>query len=136
MEISAGILFVKDGRVFMGHATETPYWDIPKGHVEEGESYREAAVRECREECGFIVDPSKLESIGLLDYTRTKKLALFMYNGEHYPDPDKAVCMCTFVNKDGRTIHEMDGFKYVRISELKTHARVTMGALLTKLIVG
>lgn len=44
MELSAGIIFVKDGAVLMGHATETPHWDIPKGHVEKGETHIDAAL--------------------------------------------------------------------------------------------
>jgi len=31
-------------------------WDLPKGKVDEGESMREAAVREVEEECGIKVD--------------------------------------------------------------------------------
>lgn len=55
MELSAGIIFIKDGAVLMGHATETPHWDIPKGHVEKGETHIDAAIRECFEETGFEV---------------------------------------------------------------------------------
>ena len=35
-------------------------WDLPKGHVEEGESNAEAALREVQEECG-------LQEVALLD---------------------------------------------------------------------
>lgn len=133
MEISAGVIFLKDRAVFMGHATETPHWDIPKGHVEEGESYIDAAIRECEEETGFVCDPIKLVPLGLLDYTQKKKLALFLFVGEEMPDADTAFCRSTFV-KAGRTITEMDGFKYVPIVELENHARVSMIKLLTAIL--
>lgn len=29
------------------------YWDLPKGKIEQGESSKEAAIREIREECGL-----------------------------------------------------------------------------------
>lgn len=74
MELSAGIIFVKDGAVLMGHATETPHWDIPKGHVEKGETHIDAAIRECFEETGFEVFAEELVSLGVLDYTKTKTL--------------------------------------------------------------
>lgn len=34
-------------------------WDLPKGHVEPGESWRDAALRETQEETG--IDPSRIE---------------------------------------------------------------------------
>ena len=41
-------------------------WSLPKGHVEEGESLAEAAVREVREEPG--VPASIIESLGVIDF--------------------------------------------------------------------
>lgn len=130
---SAGVLFLKDGAVFMGHATETPHWDIPKGGVDKGESFINAAVRETFEETGFVVDPSDLQFMGHLDYTNKKKLALFLYCGKVYPEADKAVCDSLFMSH-GRMIPEMDGFKYVPIHEIPAHARKTMGKLLTDIL--
>lgn len=133
MELSAGILFLNNGSILMGHATETPHWDIPKGHVEKGEAHIDAAIRECFEETGFEVFPDQLISLGVLDYTSKKKLALFVYKGDTYPEAEKCFCASTFV-KNGRTITEMDGFKYVPYSEIRDHARKTMGQFLTKIV--
>lgn len=74
MERSAGILFLNNGSVLMGHATETPHWDIPKGHIEKGESPINAAIRECFEETGVVVEQHELLSLGLIDYTSKKSL--------------------------------------------------------------
>ena len=133
MERSAGILFLNNGSVLMGHATETPHWDIPKGHIEKGEEPIHAAIRECSEETGVLVEPHELESPGRLDYTSKKELYLFVYKGNNYPEADKCFCASTFV-KNGRTITEMDGFKYVPYSQIRDHARKTMGHLLSKLV--
>lgn len=40
-------------------------WVFPKGHVEPGESYVEAACREVREETGVVLTPG--ESVGMVD---------------------------------------------------------------------
>ncbi|ADJ55476.1 nudix hydrolase [Escherichia phage RB16] len=133
MERSAGILFLNNGSVLMGHATETPHWDIPKGHIEKGESPINAAIRECFEETGVVVEQHELLSLGLIDYTSKKELVLFVYVGNNYPEAEKCVCASTFV-KNGRTITEMDDFKYVPYSQIRDHARKTMGHLLTKLV--
>lgn len=133
MERSAGILFLNNGSVLMGHATETPHWDIPKGRIEKGESPINAAIRECFEETGVVVEQHELLSLGLIDYTSKKELVLFVYVGNNYPEAEKCVCASTFV-KNGRTITEMDDFKYVPYSQIRDHARKTMGNLLTKLV--
>lgn len=133
MEVSAGILFIKNGSVFMGHATETPNWDIPKGRVEKGEAHIDAAIRECYEETGFIVRRHELESLGVLDYSKNKDLALFLYTGDNHPVPENCFCESTFVSH-GRTITEMDDYKYVPVSQLNTHARSNMHNVLTQIL--
>lgn len=132
MEVSAGVLFVRNGELFIAHATETKYWDIPKGGVDCNETYKEAAIRECREETGFIVSPSDLVSLGIFDYSVKKKLALFMYTGYDYPKEEEGYCVSTFVSY-GRTIPEMDDYKYVPLSELSEYLRPNMYRVLSDL---
>jgi 8-oxo-dGTP diphosphatase len=66
VEVVAGML-VRDGHVLLCHrsADRTWYpdvWDFPGGHVEAGEGYTSALVRELREELGIaIAEPSMPE---------------------------------------------------------------------------
>lgn len=52
MEKSAGIV-VYDGGRFLLLRYDAGHWDLPKGHVEKGESDRDAALRELKEETGL-----------------------------------------------------------------------------------
>ena len=49
---SAGGIVARDGRILLIATAGGKRWQLPKGHVEEGESPEETAVREVREETG------------------------------------------------------------------------------------
>lgn len=52
MEKSAGIV-IFDGARYLLLRYDAGHWDLPKGHVEIGESEHEAALRELQEETGL-----------------------------------------------------------------------------------
>lgn len=62
-ERSAGVLVFRenDEREYLLLHYPAGHWDYPKGHVEEGESEQETALRELREETG--VDKDSLELV-------------------------------------------------------------------------
>lgn len=49
---SAGGLVVREGEILLISTREGKRWQLPKGHLERGETPEEAAVRETREETG------------------------------------------------------------------------------------
>jgi 8-oxo-dGTP diphosphatase len=56
------LLLLREGTGYQDGA-----WCPPAGKVEPGETYREAGVRELREETGLVVGPSDLRLVHLLD---------------------------------------------------------------------
>jgi len=65
-EQSAGGIVVRGDEVLMIR-DRYGRWTFPKGHIEAGETPREAAVREVREETGVQARPG--EQLGQVDYT-------------------------------------------------------------------
>lgn len=58
---SVGILVVRDGRLLLIERRRPPYgWAPPAGHVDPGEPYPDAAIRETQEEVGLPVDHLQL----------------------------------------------------------------------------
>jgi 8-oxo-dGTP pyrophosphatase MutT (NUDIX family) len=57
---AAVLLSDERGRVLLVEPSYKPYWEIPGGAVEAGESPYAAAVREIREELGLPVRPGRI----------------------------------------------------------------------------
>jgi len=53
---SSGVVVFDDrGRVLLVHRADDGTWGLPGGGVEVGETWSQAAVRECQEETGWLV---------------------------------------------------------------------------------
>jgi len=50
---AAGGVVVRDGKVAVVHRPKYDDWSLPKGKLDPGESFEDAAVREVREETGL-----------------------------------------------------------------------------------
>lgn len=72
-DVVAGAL-VQDGQFLLGHRTSSrrwypDVWDLPGGHVEQGESETRALIRELREELGVQVLGRDCEPVTTLHLT-------------------------------------------------------------------
>lgn len=66
--VGVGAVIIEDGRVLLvkrGHPPLAGEWSIPGGVLELGETVRQAAVREAREETCLTVEPAEL--LGVYD---------------------------------------------------------------------
>lgn len=68
--VGVHVVVERDERVLLMRRAGTGFFDglysLPGGHVEEGESLREAAAREMREEIGLRFDPVQFELLGVV----------------------------------------------------------------------
>ena len=75
-EISAGIAIVWEGKVLLAHTSGRNWksgYGIPKGHVEKGETYIDAAIRETFEEVGIKVDKNLIDTTENTFFVNTRK---------------------------------------------------------------
>jgi 8-oxo-dGTP diphosphatase len=75
MKVSAGILFIHEKDAILAHSTGAPWfgsWMPPKGGVDEGETLKQAAIRETEEEIGIRVSHSLLNRSFDVDYIDKK----------------------------------------------------------------
>jgi ADP-ribose pyrophosphatase YjhB (NUDIX family) len=66
MKISSGIAIIYKNKILLGHPTNLPWknsFSPPKGGVDEGESYLDAAIRETWEEVGVKINISQIENV-------------------------------------------------------------------------
>jgi 8-oxo-dGTP pyrophosphatase MutT (NUDIX family) len=53
-------IFDAGGRLLLGKDAETGFWTLPGGAIDPNEHPADAAVRECLEETGLLIEPARL----------------------------------------------------------------------------
>ena len=130
--LSCGLVLLnEDGEVLLAHATETRHWDIPKGAPDPGETDRDAALRETREETGLVLDSHALIELGRFPYRRDKELHLFATRMRRAEVAlDTLTCTSMFNSyRTGRLIPEMDAYRWTAAEELPQYASQSLTRL-------
>jgi 8-oxo-dGTP pyrophosphatase MutT (NUDIX family) len=109
--LSCGIVvLLETHELLLCHVTGQRQWDLPKGGIQAGETEREAALRETREETGLMLASDVLFDLGRHAYTAKKDLHLFACVSARV-DARELRCTSCFVDRlSGRARPEMDGF--------------------------
>jgi 8-oxo-dGTP pyrophosphatase MutT (NUDIX family) len=121
-ELSVGTI-ITDGQYILGcrpygRKDKEHSYDLPKGHWEEGETYVETAVRECKEETDFDLWPDHLVDLGKYEYIPTKDLYIFLVALDLMPELKTLKCT-TFFEMDGKKVPEVISYKLIPITELQ-----------------
>jgi 8-oxo-dGTP diphosphatase len=108
---AAGGIVLRNGRVLLVHRPKYDDWSFPKGKLDEGESWEEAAVREVEEETGLRATAG--EELGRTEYVvqqGPKEVRYYRMSAEGDP----------------RAQNEVDEVRWVRIEDapaLLSHER-------------
>jgi putative (di)nucleoside polyphosphate hydrolase len=114
------MLFNKDGKVFVGKRIDQTVegWQMPQGGIDKGETPKEAALRELKEEVGT----AKAEIIGEMDdwltYDLPKHLVGVAFHGKYRGQRQKWFAL-RFTGKDSDidlTAHEPEFSDYQWVS--------------------
>jgi len=98
----AGIMLINSkGRVFVGQRIDTTAeaWQMPQGGIDEGESPKEAALRELREEIGTDKATILAESRDWLHYDLPEALQGKLWGGKYRGQRQKWF-LCRYDGKD------------------------------------
>ena len=132
--LSCGILVINpESELLLCHVTGAWHWDIPKGGAEPGESPRQTALRETREECGLDFGQARLLDLGRWAYRKRKDLHLFATLVDRF---DASGCHCggQYLDPWGRLRPEMDDFEWTRFDRVSRRCARHMGQLLGQML--
>lgn len=75
---AAGGVIIRDGKIAVVHRDRYDDWSLPKGKLDAGESFEEAALREVREETGLECQLGReLEPVSYVDQKGRPKLVRY-----------------------------------------------------------
>ena len=91
--VGVHVLLERDGRVLLMRRAGTGFFDglysLPGGHVEPGESVRQAAVRELFEETGVRLEGVALQMLGVVHrLSDTNRIDFFIQAAEFSGEPE------------------------------------------------
>lgn len=97
------------GRVLLLRRTDNELWTLPTGGLKRGETIRECAVRECREETGV-----QIETLGLVGVFTTPDHVIEYIKGDRVDEVRQPVNICLHARPVGGELVTTDEASEVR----------------------
>jgi len=109
--ISCGFLIVRGNPIesflLMKHSRR---WDLPKGHVDEGETELQCALRELREETGIVAEDIEIDPT--FSYENRYMVKQNRYGGKGVVEKKLLVYLARLKNPVKITVTEHDGYRW------------------------
>lgn len=122
MEISVGLILIKDNKILLVHPTNAPWTgkhSFPKGLIEMNENKKDCAIRETYEEIGIKIKKSDIKSAspdGVIKYKKKnniyKKAYYYIVDVTKYNIPD-------IIDKNNLQLEEVDDARFYTIDDAK-----------------
>lgn len=89
LNLAAGFVIIQNNKILLVHPTNSKWkgtFSFPKGHLEKGENFLDAAIRETKEETGVEIDTKDITSgPHFIDYVKKDKIYKRVYYYVVYP---------------------------------------------------
>ncbi|QAV25831.1 8-oxo-dGTP diphosphatase [Anoxybacillus flavithermus] len=96
MQRVTNCVLVKDGRILLLKKPRRGWWVAPGGKMEQGESIREACIREYREETGLYIKNPQLKGVFTFVMKRGEEVVsewmMFTFFAEHFEGENVLQC--------------------------------------------
>jgi len=114
LSCTAGVV-VRDelGRILLIQRADDLTWGLPGGHVEPGETWSQAAIRECREETGWFV-----RIVGIFGVYSNPKSQLHIYPNGNREQFMSVVFEAEVVERVGEPSNESETVDFFDIDEI------------------
>ncbi len=97
IQAAGGVVVDSDGAVLLVHRPRYDDWSLPKGHLESGEAFEQAALREVFEETGVRcelheeLEPARYEVNGRPKIVRWWRMSVVDETDDHDDETDEVM---------------------------------------------
>lgn len=137
MKLSCGIVIINSYGCVLGckpHGKTHPFYDIPKGEIDNDENPYKCAIRETYEETGLDLSSVELIDCGVFDYMSNKRLHLFkcIFDIENF---NILTCTSKYYNQTKKEYFpEVNSYRLINCNEIDVYFYPKLSPILKMII--